>query len=464
MNAITSFKEAPHNVEAEQQLLGHLLGNNDASHKITGIVSASDFFDPVHARIFEHSMRRIQADKLASPVTLKADMENDAGLAELGGPGYLARLVGASISSVGLVDMAKIIVEMARRRALLALCDDVRERINTDQDASVAMAEMEIFLHRQEPTDEPRSSSLLKAHTDALKESIDIRDGKITAVPSGLRSLDEAVSFMRGRYTILAGTTSMGKTAVSQWVSYSACKAGFGVGFVSLEMTEIDLARRMNSIDSCVPYKVQDRPMSEQVFNKVFQAAKGQEAMPLEIFNARVNDLASIISEAKKLKKKYEPNGQFKGLGLLVVDYIQLVKGKGTDFEVLSSVANDLKQVAKLLDVHVIALAQVGTKVMERDNPRPGLSDMRGSGDLGMAPDNVIFCHREEYYLERKEKPRASDTEAWADFEADLAASRGTMELIIGKARMGELSTVKVGCDMATNRFWDLEATQEMDF
>lgn len=462
MNAVTPTTFEPQSIEAEQQLLGALLANNDLVYKIGGLIETADFYDRVHADIFDHIMTRVRSERLASPVTIRADMESHSGLAELGGPGYLKRLLAASISASQIAEYAKMIKEMARRRAVLAVCADAVARIGADQDASVAMADLEIFLHRQEPTDEPRSMSLLKAHTDAVQEALDVRDGKITAIPSGLHSLDDAVSFMRGRYTIIGGTTSMGKTAMSQWITYSAAKAGFGVGFVSLEMTEVDLARRMNSIDSRVPYKVQDRVMSEVVFRKVVEAAKAQEYLPVEIFSARVNDLASIISEAKKLKKKYEPRGDFKGLGLLVVDYIQLVKGKGTDFEVLSSVANDLKQVAKLLDVHVIALAQVGTKVMERDNPRPGLSDMRGSGDLGMAPDNVIFCHREEYYLERRAKSKKVDE--LADHMADLEASKGKMELIIEKARMGEICTVTVGCDMATNRFWDMASTQDMGF
>lgn len=463
MNQISSIEAPlpPHSVEAEQQVLGALMLDNDLAHKLGGVVAGADFYDPVHARIFENIMGMIEVDKLASPVTIKAAMESDTGLSELGGPAYLVRCSGAASFS-GFKDYSKLIKEMARRRSVLAVCQEAVGRINSDQDASVAMAELEMFVQRQEPSDEPRSMSLLKAHTGALREAQDVRDGKITAIPSGLASLDASVSFMRGRYTILGGTTSMGKTAMAQWITYSAAKAGFGVGFVSLEMTEIDLARRMNSIDSLVPYKVQDRAMSENVFGKVLDAAKLQEALPVEIFSARVNDLPSIISEAKKLQKKYQPNGNFKGLGLLVVDYIQLVKGKGTDFEVLSSVANDLKQVAKMLNVHVIALAQVGTKVMERDNPRPGLSDMRGSGDLGMAPDNVIFCHRPEYYLERATRPKKTDE--LADFVADWEASKGKMELIIGKARMGELGSITIGCDMGTNRFWDIDTTQEMDF
>tara|TARA_R110000851_G_scaffold308778_1_gene467870 strand:+ start:13036 stop:14430 length:1395 start_codon:yes stop_codon:yes gene_type:complete len=464
MNDISSERVLPHNIEAEQAVLGALMLDNDIYHKVSSRLDVDHFFDPVHARIFRCIVDRLRTDKLASPVTLRADMEHDEGLSELGGPAYLIRMAHAASFS-GIEGTAQVIVEMARRRGVIQVCQDAIERVYDDQNAEVAHAELEIFLHTQEPSDEPRSTSLLAAHAASIEEADMIRKGEITAVPSGLDTLDEAVSFMRGRYTIIGGTTSMGKTATALSIIYNAAREGFGVGFASMEMTEIDLARRMNSIDSRVAYQHQDRPMSEEVFRKVIEAAKLQESLPIEIFNARVNDLASIVSEAKKLKKKYQPNGNFKGLGLLVIDYLQLVKGKGTDFEVLSSAANGLKQVAKLLDVHVIALAQVGTKVMERENARPGLSDMRGSGDLGMAPDNVIFCHRPEYYLERQEKPKGNDPDGWADYTADLEASKNKMELIIAKARMGKLSTVTVNCDMATNRFWDMEPdTQDMGF
>ena len=463
MNAMTSVnQELPNNIEAEQQVLGALLNDNSLAYKITGKLKAEQFYDPVHQRIFANLIGRINADKLASMVTLKEDMASDEGLAQLGGVGYLAKLAGHATASFAIADYAQSVAEMKRRRELLEICDGVRARINADESASVSVADLELFLHRQEPEGEPRSMSLIKAHTQAIQDAVDIQSGKITAIPTGLSELDEALRLARGRYTILGGSTSMGKTALALWITRAAAREGFGVGFVSREMPERDLAARMNSIDSQIPYKAFDRPMSQNTLQKVTQAAKGQEFLPVEIFSARVDDMPSILSEAKKLKHKWQPNGNFKGLGLLVIDSIQLIKGKGNNFEVLSAVANDLKQVAKDLDVHVLALAQIDRKMLESEDARPKLSHLRGSGDLENAPDNVVFCFREEYFLQRKTRP--TKTEELADFIADLEASKGKMEIIIGKARMGEVGTVTVGCDMGTNRFWNLATTQDMEF
>lgn len=451
----------PHSIEAEQQFLGALMVNNDLVHKIGGVVKGDDFFDPVHQRMFKNIIDRVSHDQLASVITVQTDFASDEGLKELGGGRYLARLAG-SASQYAVVEYAKLIAELHKRRELLELADGIKARIAADETASTTSAELEIFLHTQEPDSEPRSMSLLKSSASLLQNIIDIRDGKITAVPSGLPDLDESLRLARKRYTILGGTTSMGKTALALWIAHQGAKGGYGVGIVSLEMPEDDLTARINSIDSKVPYKAMERPMSNNTLRMVAEAAKTQESLPIEIFSARVGDLPAILSEAKKLKHKWTPNGNFKGLGLLVIDYIQLVKGKGNQFEVLSSVANELKQVAKLLDVHVLALAQIDRKLIEADNPRPQLSHLRGSGDLENAPDNVIFCFREEYFLERTPKPK--DVEELNDHYAALEASRNTMEIIIGKARMGEIGTVKVGCDMATNRFWGLQTTQDMGF
>ncbi|TNE43411.1 MAG: hypothetical protein EP341_11355 [Sphingomonadales bacterium] len=269
------------------------------------------------------------------------------------------------------------------------------------------------------------------------------------------------------RYTILAGATSMGKTALGIWIGYAAAQAGYGVGFVTLEMPEEDLAKRVNSIVSQVPYKAYDRPMSEALFRKTIDAAKELEALPMEIFSDRVRDIPSILSEGKKLKRKMQPNGPFKGFKLLVVDYLQLVRGRGESaFVRLSQVANDLKQVAKQLDVHVIALAQIDRKIGDRgdhvNDKRPRLSDLRGSGDLENAPDNVIFIHRPEYYLSRETPPKKDEERA--DWLADCAHWKDKAELIIAKARMGDICSVTVKTDMATNRFEDIASQEDFEF
>lgn len=260
-------------------------------------------------------------------------------------------------------------------------------------------------------------------------------------------------------------------TALALHIAYSAAKAGDGVGFVTLEMPEEDLSNRVNSIESLQPYNTYDRPMSDQSFSGVVEAAKRLQGLPIEIFSERVRDVSSILSEGKKLKRKMQPRGQFKGFKLLVIDYIQLVRGRGENALVkLSQVANDLKQVAKQLDVHVLALAQVDRQLGKLDKwdqwpqARPGLAHLRGSGDLENAPDNVMFVFRPQYYLTPPRCTPPKDPAERADWEAEYNHWKGKAEIIISKARMGEIGSIEVGCDLSTNRFWDLDDGQERMF
>lgn len=453
MNAQVKITPATSSVEAEQQLLGAILCNNDRYHDVSGILRVEHFHEPVHADIWRNIAGRIEKDHLADMLTVKADMVDHDGLEKIGGAKYLVRLAGSSISGFAVKDYAQLIIETHSRRSMSGRLRQLSEELERGRAADDTAAELEIMLHeREDASDDPRSMSLLKAQTRALQQMFEIQQGGDVGIPTGLATLDEELTLAPKRYTILGGTTSMGKTALGIWLSYAAAHAGYGVGFVTLEMPEEDLAKRINSIVSQVPYKSYDRPMSESQFRNVADAAKQLQELPLHIFSDRVRDVPSILSEAKKLKRSMQPNGEFKGFKLLVIDYLQLVRSRGESaFVRLSQVANDLKQVAKQLDVHVIALAQVDRKIGERDDTRPRLSDLRGSGDLENAPDNVIFIHRPEYYLARESEPKSqSDREDW---EAEMAMWRNKAEIIIAKARMGEIGTVKVTCDMSTNNF-----------
>lgn len=448
-------KAAMHSVEAEQQLLGAVLTNNARFHDAARIIREDHFYDPVHARIWAHIRNRVNSDTVASPITLHADMGSDSGLAEIGGGRYLARLAGGSVGASNFMDYAKLVLEMSNRRRLMETMQGATERLEDGRDASeAALALEEGIFALSEALGEPRSMSLIAAHTKAIRQMNEIYEGGTSAVPTGLADLDDKLILAPKRYTVLAGATSMGKTAMGIWIAHAAAKAGYGVGFVSLEMPEEDLAKRLNAIEAQVPYKAYDRPMSEALFRKTAEAAQAQASLPIEIFNTRADDIPSILSEGKRLQAKWAPRGDFKGLKLLVIDYIQLVRGKGESaFVRLSQVANDFKAVAKQLDVHVLALAQIDRKIGERDDPRPRLSDLRGSGDLENAPDNVAFIHRPEYFLARKTPPTKEAERA--DHEAELHRWKGKAEIVIAKARMGEITSVTVGCDMATNRFWD---------
>lgn len=460
-------------IEAEQQLLGAVLANNDRFHEVSAIVRDEVFNDPVHADIWRNIAGRIERDHTVTPVTLAADLASHDGLKNLGGSSYLQRLLGASVGGFAVREYAKMLSEMFQRRSLAGRFEQLSEELRGGKPADEAAAEVELMLmERADLSDEPRTMSFLKAQTRALEQMHEIKQGNLLGVPTGLRALDDKLTLAPKRYTILGGATSMGKTALALHMAYSAAKAGYGVGFVTLEMPEEDLSNRINSIESGLAYDTYDKPMSQASFERVAQTAHNLQALPIEIFSERVRDVPAILSEGKKLQRKMQPNGEFRGFKLLIIDYIQLVRGRGkTGFEQLSQVANDLKQVAKQLDVHVLALAQVDRTLGRLDKwdqwqqARPGLAHLRGSGDLENAPDNVMFVFRPQYFLTPPRCTPPKAPEDHADWQAEYDAWKGKAEIIIGKARMGEIGSVKVGCDMATNRFWDLDDGQErIDF
>lgn len=469
MNRQDPLRAAHHSTEAEQQILGVVLTNNDRYHEISSLLKVEHFYDPVHADIWREASMRIEGDHLASPITLWEGLAHHEGLAQLGGSGYLAKLAGASIAAFAIKDTAKMVVRMAKRRMMSGRLRQMAEELDSGRSADETAADLELLAHEVgSESDEPRTMSFMKAQTRALQQMLDVKEGKEVSVPTGLPSLDELVSFNTKRYSILGGSTSMGKTALALQIAFTAARRGHGVGFVTLEMPEEDLANRINSAEAQVPYKTYDRPMSEAIFRQVVEAAKRLESLPFEVFSQRVRDVPAILSEGKKLNRKWVPNGQFQGFKLLVIDYIQLVEGKGPNsFERLSQVANDLKQIAKTLDVHILALAQIDRNIGKGEHysaARPVLSSLRGSGDLENAPDNVLFIFRPEYYLTPPRCQVPTDPEKRADWEADFQEWKGKAEIISAKARMGEIGSVTVGCDLATNRFWDLDQQQGMDF
>ena len=467
MNAITSVKEAPHNTELEQQILGAVLVNNDRYHGL-GFLRPDHFHDPVHADIWRNISGRIEKDHPASPVTVKTDFEAHEGLKELGGASYLARMAASSISGFAVADYARELVKLAGRRDMLAALRSTADNLEKGMPVEDAQSEIEMFLHEQEVQSEtPRSMSLLAAHIKSVTQLNERYQSGEVGLTTGLKELDELMGGLNpGELTIVAGSTSMGKTAFGTWLAYVAAKQPVMVGFASLEMSEAALAMRLGSIDSGIPYQALRGNISEATLRAVAEAAKKQEALPIHIYSDKVRDVPAILSESRRLQRQHPAREGFKGFGLLVIDYVQLVRGKGhNSLEVLSRVAMDLKQVAKMLDIPVVALAQVDRGLAKRDNPIPFLSDLRGSGDLEFAADNVIFCHRPEYYLERQLQIGVTEIEERVDIEAALNQVKGRMDLIVAKQRMGRIGQCRVEVDMGINTFRDLPDVQsEIEF
>jgi replicative DNA helicase len=485
MNEITTFNPTgaeiqnpetmPHSVEAEQQLLGAILTNNDVFDRIASIIGPQHFFDPVHARIFEIASARIAKNNLASPVTLKAFMEDDEGLKELGGPTYLARLAGAAISSFAVRDYAQMIYDLAVRRDLISLGRDISARaakvdITSGPREQIVEAEQALYKMAEQGRSESGFQSFLKAVTDAVNvaNAAYQREGGLAGVSTGLVDMDRKLGGLhRSDLLILAGRPSMGKTSLATNIAFNIAKAyrkgtrpdgtegtveGGVVGFYSLEMSAEQLAARILSEAAEVPSEqIRRGDMTETEFRRFVDAAKSLEACPLFIDDTPALPISQLAARARRLKRTH-------GLDVLIIDYLQLVKGTGKgDNRVneISEISQGLKAIAKELDIPVIALSQLSRQVESREDKRPQLSDLRESGSIEQDADVVMFVFREEYYKER-EKPGEHDLEKMAAWQDEMERLHGRAEVIIGKQRHGPIGTVELSFEGRFTRFGNL--------
>jgi len=466
----------PHNIEAEQQLLGAILTNNDIYDRIAAIVRPEHFFDAVHQRIFEVALARIQKNALASPVTLKAYLEDDEGLKELGGPAYLARLAGAAISAYAARDYAQMIHDLAVRRELIRLGQDMSARAGTvvvddDPGEQIVAAEQALYLLGEQGHGERGFVSFLKAVSDAVNvaNAAYQRDGGLAGISTGLIDLDKKLGGLhRSDLLILAGRPSMGKTALATNIAFNIARThrrgqlpdgregsvtGGVVGFFSLEMSAEQLAARILSEASEVPSEqIRRGDMTEGEFRRFVEAAKALEACPLYIDDTPALPISQLAARARRLKRTH-------GLDVLVVDYLQLVRpatARDSRVNEVSEITQGLKAIAKELEIPVIALSQLSRQVENREDKRPQLSDLRESGSIEQDADVVMFVFREEYYKER-EKPGDHDLEAMAKWQQAMEQVHGRAEVVIGKQRHGPIGSVELSFEGRFTRFGNLE-------
>jgi replicative DNA helicase len=457
------MSEPIHNIELEQALLGCLLVNNDNFHKISAITLPDHFFDPVHMDIYKKIVGRIAKEHLASPVTLKTDLEAHPGLAELGGPAYLARLAGAAMSVFAVKDFALNLLEIFNRRRLSEVTGAGLVALENGANYSDVKSGFELFMS-EVPDEENRESSMsmLKAFTGAIEQMGEgYKQGIPQGIMTGLTALDDKTSGLhKPDFIIIGGRPGMGKTSIATSIGLRVARQNIPVGIVSLEMDDTGLAHRVLSELSGVPYFTyrNSHKMREQDFRATIEAAQEAESLPMEIVPPHVRDTGAIYSALKRIDRKYADRG---GLGLVIVDYLQLIRARGNGrTEQMTEVSQQLKHMAKMLNCPVIALSQLSRGVENRDNKRPMLSDLRESGQIEQDADAVLFCYRDFYYLDRETPPKKVEDQA--DWEAAKTASKKVMEVNVAKQRMGPIGTITIGCDMPTNRFWDLEETKQI--
>jgi len=465
----------PHNIEAEQQLLGAILTNNDVYDRIAALVKADHFFDPVHQRIFEKASARIQKNALASPVTLKPFFEDDEGLKELGGPAYLVRLAGAAISSFAARDYAQMIYDLAVRRELISLGRDIAAKaakvdVTSEPREQITEAEQHLYKLGEQGVAQRGFVSFLRATTEAVNSANAAyqRGGGLAGISTGLVDLDRKLGGLHpSDLLILAGRPSMGKTSLATNIAFNIAKAyrrgrlsdgsegavdGGVVGFFSLEMSSEQLAARILSEASEVPSEqIRRGDMTEEEFRRFVEAAKSLESCPLYIDDTPALPISQVAARARRLKRTH-------GLDVLMVDYLQLLKGTGRGetnrVQEVSEITQGLKAIAKELNIPVVALSQLSRTVESRDDKRPQLSDLRESGSIEQDADVVMFVYRDEYYHERLKPPE--DDPRFAEWYEKMNRVHGKAEVIIGKQRHGPIGTVELSFEGRFTRFGNL--------
>ena len=465
----------PHSIEAEQQLLGGLLNNNDLYYSLEDKVDPEHFYDPVHSRIFEIISTRIKDGKLASAVTVNTFLTEDEGLKELGGSSYLAQLMAGSVASSAIKDYSKLVYDLAIRRELIILGQEISSRaqsikVDEQPEEQIILAEQNLYKIGDSGKSETGFTSFLKALGEAVQvaNAAHHRDGNLAGISTGFIDLDKKMGGLHySDLIILAGRPSMGKTSLATNIAYNNAKSfkkndnadgtsetvnGGIVGFYSLEMSAEQLAARILSETAEIPSEqIRRGDMTESEFRRFVEAAKSIESSPLFIDDTPALTIAQLASRARRLKRTH-------GLDALIIDYLQLVRaGSSRDNRVneISEITQGLKAIAKELNIPVIALSQLSRQVENRDDKRPQLADLRESGSIEQDADVVLFVYREEYYKER-EKPSDHDLEKMAIWQEEMDRLHGRAELILGKQRHGPIGTVELSFEGKYTRFGNL--------
>lgn len=468
------FRVAPHNLEAEQALLGAILINNDAFDRVSDFLRPEHFSEELHRRVFDVSSQLIRAGKVATPVTLKTFL----GDADLGGmtiPQYLARLAAEATAIINAEDYGRTIYDLATRRDLILIGEDI---VNGAYDAPVDVSPREQIEEAERKlysiAESGRYDGGFQRFSDALTSAVDMaakafeRDGGLSGVATGMSDLDRMMGGLQpSDLVIVAGRPGMGKTALATNIAFNIAKTyefrqkpdgthetinGGIIGFFSLEMSAEQLATRIIAEQSQVAsYKIRRGDISEQEFHRIAEAARDMQTIPFYIDQTGGISIAQLTARARRLKRQ-------RGLDVLVVDYLQLLSGSKSRGEnrvqELTEITTGLKALAKELGVPIVALSQLSRQVESRDDKRPQLSDLRESGSIEQDADVVLFVYREEYYLNMK-KP-LEGTDEFLEWQAKAEKAHGKGEVIIGKQRHGPTGTVELAFEGEFTRFSNL--------
>jgi replicative DNA helicase len=473
----------PHNIEAEAALLGALMIDNRLAEDVLLKLRPEHFFEPLHGRVYEQILRLLDKNMIASPVTLRPHFEADEEMKEVGGPAYLAQLTGQGAAIVGARDFADQIYDLALLRALVGVGREMVEQAldtSEDVDPKGQIENAEAALYRV--AEEGSGEGTVKTFAVATRLAVQMAEkalntgGGLSGLTTGLDTLNARTGGLHNSdLVVLAGRPGMGKTALATNIAFNAARrwvqeeedgippekrAGAGVAFFSLEMSADQLATRILAEQSGISSEaLRMGKISQQDFRNLARAAGDLETLPLYIDDTPGLTIAALRTRARRMKRQ-------RGIGLVVVDYLQLLQGTGRNtnenrVQEISEISRGLKTLAKELAVPVLALSQLSRAVEQREDKRPQLSDLRESGSIEQDADIVLFVYREEYYVASHEPKRPVEGDdpkihdAYDEWKRDMERVYQLAELIVAKQRHGATGKVKLKFDAKITRFSD---------
>ncbi len=459
------FKELPNNIEAEQAVIGSILVSNDIFDEISTFISSKNFHDPMHQKIFEAIESLIYKGMLANPITLKNYFEDEKD--DLDVPEYLVKITKFSTSVRQAVEYSKIIYDMFVRRELIKISEqtiDSAKLNELDSNGQTIIENSERLLF--DLAEKGSFNSSLVKFDEAMKQTIEMASAAykneegIVGVPTGLRDLDDKLGGLhQSDLIIIAGRPSMGKTSLATNIAFNAAQKlqesgkKSSIAFFSLEMSSEQLSTRIISEQARISSNdIRRGRISDEQFDKFLETSKNIAELPLYIDETPAISIAAMSNRARRIKRLF-------GLDMIVVDYIQLMRGttynKDGRVQEISQITQGLKAIAKELGVPVVALSQLSRQVEQRDDHKPQLADLRESGSIEQDADVVMFVYREGYYLSRKE-PREATVEH-AEWQAKMNEVAHLAQIIIGKQRHGPIGNVTLEFEERFTKFKDTQ-------
>jgi replicative DNA helicase len=469
-------QQLPRNIEAEAALLGALMIDNRLVEDVQLRLRSEHFFEPLHGRIYDAILKMTDKNMVANPVTLKPLFDADEAIKQVGGPAYLAQLTGSGAAIIGARDFAQQIYDLALLRALVGVGRDMVEgALDTSDDVAplerIEQAESELYRVAEAGGAEGKA----KSFGEATKLAIEMAEralnsgGHLSGITTGLESLNGKIGGMhKSDLIIVAGRPGMGKSSLATNIAFSAARrlvrdvedgidkaksAGAAVALFSLEMSADQLATRILAEESGISSEnLRMGKISQAEFRHLARAAAELQSLPLYIDDTPGLTIAALRARARRLKRQ-------KGIGFIVVDYLQLLQGTARNagdnrVQEISEISRGLKQLAKELDLPVMALSQLSRAVEQREDKRPQLSDLRESGSIEQDADMVWFIYRGDYYLAAKQP--AEDHPDFPAWQEEMSRIYGHAEVIVAKQRHGATGKVRLKFDSRITKFTDL--------